>query len=80
MSGALIWSPPPFELESSLHQGPDDFVFCKNDGSALDPDVLRKDALYPILDRLGIPRKNGAPGFTRSSIRLRVLLTNRPET
>ena len=25
----------------SLHRGPDDFVFCKEDGSALDPDVLR---------------------------------------
>jgi len=49
--------------ENSLHQGPDDFVFCKKGGSALDPDVLRKDALYPILDRLGIPRKKGASGF-----------------
>jgi integrase len=49
--------------EASSHQGPDDFVFCKKDGSALDPDVLRKDALYPILDRLGIPRKKGASGF-----------------
>jgi integrase len=29
--------------ENSLHRGPDDFVFCKKDGSALDPDVLRKD-------------------------------------
>jgi hypothetical protein len=38
-------------------------VFCKNDGSALDPDGLRKDALYPILDKLGIPRKKGASGF-----------------
>ena len=38
-------------------------MFCKKDGSALDPDVLRKDALYPILDRLGIPRKKGASGF-----------------
>ncbi len=46
-----------------MHRGPDDFVFCKKDGSALDPDVLRKDALYPILDRLGIPRKKGASGF-----------------
>src|SRR6201993_1074136 len=53
----------PNHRESSLHRGPDDFVFCKKDGSALDPDVLRKDALYPILDRLGIPRKKGASGF-----------------
>ena len=49
--------------ESSSHRGLDDFVFCKKDGSPLDPDVLRKDALYPILDRLGIPRKKGASGF-----------------
>jgi len=49
--------------ESSLHRGPDDFVFCKKDGLTLDPDVLRKDALYPILERLGIPRKKGASGF-----------------
>ena len=38
-------------------------MFCKRDGSPLDPDVLRKDVLYPILDRLGIPRKKGASGF-----------------
>ena len=37
--------------EKSSHPGPDDFVFCKQDGSPLDPDVLRKDVLYPILDR-----------------------------
>ena len=49
--------------ENSRHRGMDDFVFCKNDGTPLDPDVLRKDALYPILDRLGIPRKKGASGF-----------------
>ncbi len=49
--------------ETSSHRGPDDFVFCKKDGSPLDPDVLRKDVLYPILDRLGIPRKKGASGF-----------------
>ena len=49
--------------ENSSFLGPDDFVFCKKDGSPLDPDVLRKDALYPILDRLGIPRKKGASGF-----------------
>ena len=37
--------------------------FAKRTGPALDPDVLRKDALYPILGRLGIPRKKGASGF-----------------
>ena len=42
---------------------PNDFVFCKKNGSPFDPDVLRKDVLYPILDRLGIPRPSGASGF-----------------
>ena len=27
------------------------------------PDVLRKDVLYPTLDRLNIPRPKGAAGF-----------------
>jgi len=48
---------------SSHHQGVDDFVFCSSDGTPLDPDVLRKDVLYPILDRSGIVRKKGASGF-----------------
>ena len=38
-------------------------MFCEKDGSPLDPDVLRKDALFPILDRLGLPRKKGASDF-----------------
>ena len=49
--------------ESSLNGGANDFVFCKKDGSPLNPDVLRKGVLYPILDRLGIQRKSGACGF-----------------
>lgn len=48
---------------SATHKGPEDFVFCKKDGSTLHPDVLRKDVLYPILDKLGIPRLSGASGF-----------------
>ncbi len=48
---------------NSQHIGPDDFVFLKADGSALDPDVLRKDVLYPALDRLGIPRAKRSAGF-----------------
>jgi integrase len=42
---------------------PDDFVFCRKDGTPLHPDVLRKDVLYPILDRVGIARSSGASGF-----------------
>ena len=37
--------------------------FCSKNGSPLNPDMLRKDVLYPILDRLGIPRTSGASGF-----------------
>ena len=59
--------PIPDALDShrknSVFAGPDDFVFCKEDGSPLNPDVLRKDVLYPILDRLNIPRPKVAAGF-----------------
>jgi integrase len=50
---------------------PNGFAFCKKDGFPFDPDVLRKDVLYPILDRLGIPRPSGASGFHafRDSVR-----------
>ena len=49
--------------KNSLHTGPDDFIFCKPDGSPLNADVLRRDVLYPALDRLRIPRTKGASGF-----------------
>jgi len=49
--------------ERTGHKEPDSFVFCSKDGSPLNPDVLRKDVLYPILDRLQIPRSSGASGF-----------------
>jgi integrase len=49
--------------QNSQHIGPEDFVFSKPDGSTLDPDVLRRDALYPALDRLGIPRSLRSAGF-----------------
>jgi len=42
---------------------PEDFVFCKEGGSTLNPDVLRRDVLYPTLDRLGIVRNRRAAGF-----------------
>jgi integrase len=49
--------------ERTGHKGPEDFVFCNKRGSPLNPDVLRKDVLYPILDRLRIPRRSGTSGF-----------------
>jgi integrase len=50
-------------LQNSQHIGPEDFVFSKSDGSTLDPDVLRRDVLYPAVDRLGIPRSLRSAGF-----------------
>jgi integrase len=51
------------QRQNSNHGGLDDFVFCKDDGSPLNPDVLRRDVLYPTLDRLGIARSSRAAGF-----------------
>ncbi len=47
----------------------DNLVRSKDDGSPLNPDVLRRDVLYPTLDRLGIVRTRraaGLQGFIRS--------------
>jgi integrase len=51
------------QKQKSMHTAPEHFVFCKPDGSPLNPDVLRRDVLYPVLDRLGIARTSRAAGF-----------------
>jgi integrase len=43
--------------------GPDDFVFQKPDGSKFQPDVLRRDILYPVLDRMQFTRFKRGVGF-----------------
>jgi integrase len=53
------------QLHNSQHIGREDFVFSKPNGSTLDPDLLRRDVLYPALDRLGIPRNSRTAGFGR---------------
>jgi integrase len=50
-------------LRTSRHIGPTDPIFCKEDGTPLHPDVMRKDVLYSILDRSGIPRQARTSGF-----------------
>jgi integrase len=47
----------------STHRGADDFVFCDSAGSPHCADVLRRDVLYPTLDRIGIPRSKRNAGF-----------------
>ena len=49
--------------QETARKSPEDFVFCKPNGEPLHPDVLRKDVLYPALDRLGILRRSGASDF-----------------
>lgn len=51
------------QFQNSIHSAPEDVVFCRLDGSPLNPGVLRRDVLYPILDRLGISRTSWASGF-----------------
>jgi integrase len=50
-------------LESSSFQGPEDFLFHKDDGSPVDPDVFRSAVLYAALRQLGIPILRRASGF-----------------
>jgi integrase len=52
-------------LQDSKNIGPDDFVFCRSDEDTRphDPDVLRTEVLYPVLDRCGIKRMPRADGF-----------------
>lgn len=51
--------------KSSTHREPTDLVFSKPDGQAWHPDVLRRDVLYPVLDRLQIQRPARSSGFHR---------------
>jgi integrase len=52
-------------LQTSKNIGPDDFVFCRSDEDTRpnDPDELRREVLYPVLDRCGIKRTPRADGF-----------------
>jgi integrase len=59
-------------LQISKNIGPDDFVFCRSneDDRPHDPDELRREVLYPVLDRCGIkrtPRADGFHGFRRAT-------------
>jgi integrase len=39
--------------QKSKFTRPDDFVFCRADGTPADPDWLRRNVLYPAIDRGG---------------------------
>ena len=42
---------------------PEDYVFTKSDGSLVDPDFLRRNVLYPAMDKSGIDRGLRTHGF-----------------
>ncbi len=46
----------------SQFKGPDDFVFCRADGTPLDPDSLRRCGIYPALKAAGVPFVKRASG------------------
>lgn len=47
----------------ATHRDEHDWVFCKPDGHCWNSDVLRKDVLYPVLDRLRLSRPARSSGF-----------------
>lgn len=61
--GSILKAVLQRHLQRSPHRRPEDFLFSRVDGSPLRPDVLRKDVLYPVLDRLQIPRISRNTGF-----------------
>jgi integrase len=52
-------------LQISKNIGPEDFVFCRSDEDSRphDPDDLRREVLYPALERCGIKRTPRADAF-----------------
>lgn len=58
MVEVLTW-----QWRKSEFNGPDDYMFCRMDGTPYDPDVLRENVLYPAMDRAGIKRGDRTHGF-----------------
>jgi len=50
-------------MAPSRFKEPENYLFHKDDGSPVDPDVFRSDVLYPVLRQLGIPILPRASGF-----------------
>jgi integrase len=51
------------QRERSEFTNSSDFVFCKRDGSVLDPNYLRKKVLYPAMKHAGIVPQARTHGF-----------------
>ncbi len=73
--GPSLFSALMAQKQNSNHGGQDDFVFCKEDGSSLNPDVLRRDVLYRRSESFATA---GLLGSIRFGIPPRRLSTRRP--
>jgi integrase len=51
------------QRQQSAFTQPEDWVFCREDGSPCDPDHLRQQVLYPAMDQAGIQRGKRTHGF-----------------
>lgn len=49
--------------QEAAHKKDEDFIFCRSDGRAFDPDHLRECVLYPAMDKAKIERLDRAYGF-----------------
>jgi integrase len=49
--------------QESAYGKDEDFIFCRADGKAFDPDHLRECVLYPAMDKAQIERSDRAYGF-----------------
>jgi len=50
-------------FETTLYREPQHFVFCRADGSPLDPDHMRNCVLYPAMDKANIERQKRGSGL-----------------
>jgi integrase len=49
--------------ETTLYKEPTHYVFCREDGSPLDPDHMRNYILYPAMDAAKIERQKRGSGL-----------------
>jgi len=49
--------------QQSAWSGDEHLIFCREDGRPLDPDRLRREVLYPALEKAGIERQPRETGF-----------------
>jgi integrase len=62
-AGPMLMDVLRIHRSRSPHCKPSDWVFCNSEGQPWNADVLRRDVLYPVLDRLQLTRAARSSGF-----------------